>query len=119
MQSDASCANRWVVTRLGANLEKELDFTIEASNAGRLARCMARNSCIAVPTAIPEVNSGLSTLRIGKDILSYRAALPIKMAAGAPGVCNCKACAVQFRCGRLCPLALNSYATNKNLKEVY
>ena len=42
--------------RLGANLEKELDFRIEAKNALRLSECMANNPCIAVPESIPEVN---------------------------------------------------------------
>ena len=42
--------------RLGANLEKELDFRIEAQNALRLQKCMANNPCIAVPESIPQVS---------------------------------------------------------------
>ena len=47
---------RWVVERLGKNLRKELDFRVEAQNAARLAACMAGNSCVAVPQAVPEAS---------------------------------------------------------------
>lgn len=53
LKSKSSC--RWVVRRLGANLEKELDFGIEAQNALRLQKYMANNPCIAVPESVARV----------------------------------------------------------------
>lgn len=50
---------RWVVERLGKNLDKELDFRIEADNAARFATCMSGNPNVAVPCAVPEVREGL------------------------------------------------------------
>ena len=38
--------------RLGANLQKELDFRIEAKNAARFAKCMSKNPNVAVPKPV-------------------------------------------------------------------
>ena len=48
---------RWVVDRLGANLQKELDFRFEAENATRFAMCMAKNPYVAAPHLVPEVSA--------------------------------------------------------------
>jgi len=47
---------RWVLSELRANLAKELDFRLEASNAQRLAAAFAGRRGIAVPQPVPEVS---------------------------------------------------------------
>lgn len=56
LQHLIDCCCSWVVDRLGANLQKELDFRFEAQNAQRFAECMAKNPHVAVPQLVPEVS---------------------------------------------------------------
>ena len=55
---------RWVVDRLGANLQKELDFRFEAENATRFAKCMANNPYVAAPHLVPEVSSSFKLIDV-------------------------------------------------------
>ena len=41
--------------KLASNLEKELDFRLEADNARRLSHSFAGNRGVAVPRPIPQV----------------------------------------------------------------
>lgn len=51
----AAHACRWVLSKLRANLAKELDFRLEADNAQRLAAAFAGRRGVAVPLPVPEV----------------------------------------------------------------
>ena len=48
------CGIRWILQELKQNLDKELDFRLEARNAERLSSCMAGLRRVAIPKPVPQ-----------------------------------------------------------------